>query len=160
MTREATRRRFLKDTTQTAALTAAVSALGGVHTLAASAQEKVRLGIIGCGGIMTHHVKGLVGRNEAAEITWLCDVDPGQITRMSAVMAGSQPALPKRSLKYEDVLNDRDVDAVDDAVAIDVGGQDVGGTEMFAWESVFFEGLGRVLAGFPPRKPLALARLV
>ena len=51
-------------------------------------------------------------------------------------------------------------DDVELAVAIDVGGQDVGGTEMFAWESVFFEGLGRVLAGFPPRKPLALAGVV
>ena len=113
MTRETTRRRFLKDTTQTAALTAAVSALGGVHTLAASAQEKVRLGIIGCGGIMTHHVKGLVGRNEAAEITWLCDVDQAQISRMSGFVSSSfQRSAPKRTQKFEEVLADKNVDAV------------------------------------------------
>lgn len=113
MTRETTRRRFLKDTTQTAALTAAVSALGGVHTLAASAQEKVRLGIIGCGGIMTHHVKGLVGRKEAAEITWLCDVDQAQISRMAGFVSSSfQKSAPKRTQKFEEVLADKNVDAV------------------------------------------------
>ena len=113
MTRETTRRRFLKDTTQTAALTAAVSTLGGVHTLAASAQEKVRLGIIGCGGIMTHHVKGLVGRKEAAEITWLCDVDQAQISRMAGFVSSNfQKSAPKRTQKFEEVLADKNVDAV------------------------------------------------
>ena len=113
MTRVTTRRRFLKDTTQTAALTAAVSTLGGVHTLAASAQEKVRLGIIGCGGIMTHHVKGLVGRKEAAEITWLCDVDQAQISRMAGFVSSNfQKSAPKRTQKFEEVLADKNVDAV------------------------------------------------
>ena len=113
MTRETTRRRFLKETTQTAALTASVSVLGGVHTLAASAQGKVRLGIIGCGGIMTHHVKGLVGRKEAAEITWLCDVDQAQISRMAGYVSSSfQKSAPKRTQKFEEVLADKNVDAV------------------------------------------------
>lgn len=113
MARKTTRRHFLNEASQTAVLTAAATVLGGVHTQAASAPEKVRLGIIGCGGIMTHHVKGLVGRKEAVEIAWLCDVDRAQIARMAgAVSSGFQKSAPKQTQKYEEVLADRNVDAV------------------------------------------------
>lgn len=113
MARKTTRRHFLNEASQTAVLTAAATVLGGVHTQAASAPEKVRLGIIGCGGIMTHHVKGLVGRKEAVEIAWLCDVDRAQIARMAGtVSSGFQKSAPKQTQKYEEVLADRNVDAV------------------------------------------------
>ena len=59
------------------------TALGGVHALAEDRPRTVRLGIIGCGGIMTRHVKGLVERREAVSIAWLCDVDPAQIDKMA-----------------------------------------------------------------------------
>jgi predicted dehydrogenase len=72
----------------------------------------LRLGIIGCGGIMTHHVKGLVGRGEAVTIAWLCDVDPGQIDKMAALVTRQfQAAPPRRTARFEDVLADKDVDA-------------------------------------------------
>ena len=51
-------------------------------------------------------------------------------------------------------------DDVELAVAIDVGGKDVRGTGMLAGEAVFFEWLGRILAGFPPREPFAHAGFV
>ncbi len=73
------------------------------------ADEKLSLGIIGCGGIMTHHVKGLVARNENVEISWLCDVDPAQISRMAAHATGHKP---RQTSKYEDVITDRNVDAI------------------------------------------------
>jgi len=96
-----------------AAATAAVSTLGSLPAFAAGAEEKVHLGIIGCGGIMTHHVKGLVDRKDAAEITWLCDVDQAQTARMAGFVTGSfQNSAPKRTQKFEDVLADRNVDAV------------------------------------------------
>src|SRR5262249_30451820 len=42
----------------------------------------------------------------------LCDVDPQQVEKMSKIMAGFQPAAPKATSKYEEVVTDRDVDAV------------------------------------------------
>ena len=83
MNHEPTRRRFLQQSAEAAAVTAAVSTLAGVHAFGAEKQEKIQIGIIGCGGIMTHHVKGLVSRREQVSIAWLCDVDPAQIERMS-----------------------------------------------------------------------------
>lgn len=110
MTRRPTRREFLQHSTETAALLSAAAALGGLPAVAADVPAQITLGIIGCGGIMTHHVKGLVGRKEAVSIAWLCDVDPAQIDRMAKVIGDSQPA-PKRTGKFEEVLADRTVDA-------------------------------------------------
>ncbi len=109
---ETTRRTFLKTSATAAAITAAASTLGGVHTLGAAAPSKLNLGIIGCGGIMTHHVKGLVARKEAVSISHLCDVDLGQIDRMARAMEGFQSSPAKRTLRFEDVIGDKDVDAV------------------------------------------------
>jgi len=112
MSGESTRRDFLKRSTETAAVAAAAAALGGVQTFGDERPATVRLGIIGCGGIMTHHVKGLVGRREAASIAWLCDVDPRQIDKMAALVTRDfQSAPPKRAARFEDVLADSDVDA-------------------------------------------------
>ena len=112
MNHETTRRTFLKKSAEAAAITAAASTLGGVHTLGASSQEKLNLAIIGCGGIMTNHVKGLVERKEAVSISYLCDVDPGQINRMARVMEGFQSRPSKQTQRYEDVIGDKNVDAV------------------------------------------------
>ncbi len=112
MTKRSTRRRFLRTATDATLTTAAVAALGGVHAWAAAPVERVRLGIIGCGGIMGHHVKGLVGRREAVSINWLCDVDPAQIDKMARNMTGFQSTSPQRTLRYEDVVADQQVDAV------------------------------------------------
>jgi predicted dehydrogenase len=110
MQRETTRRRFLGQSSQAAAIAAAAATLGGVHAFGEEKPQTVRLGIIGCGGIMGSHVKGLVERREAVSLAWLCDVDPGQIDRMAGMVTGFQ-APPKRTLRYEDVLADKDVDA-------------------------------------------------
>ena len=113
MSQKPNRRVFLKESTKLAAATAAVTTMGAVHTEAAARESRLGIGIIGCGGIMTHHVSGLVGRQEAVELTYLCDVDTAQIDRMSKkVTSGFQTAAPKRTQKYEDVINDKNVDAV------------------------------------------------
>jgi predicted dehydrogenase len=106
-----TRRQFLRQSSESAAVVAAAAALGGVHAFGDETPPTVRLGIIGCGGIMTHHVKGLVARREAVSIAWLCDVDPRQIDKLSEGLSALQPAAPKRTGRYEDVLQDADVDA-------------------------------------------------
>lgn len=107
MNPQSTRREFLQHSTLTAA-----AALGGAHVFGEEKPAVVRLGIIGCGGIMTYHVKGLVSRREAASIAWLCDVDPSQIDRMAShVTREFQPAPPRRTARFEEVIEDRDVDA-------------------------------------------------
>ena len=107
-----TRRQFLQHSAATTAVTAAVATLGGVHSLGADSSEKVSIGIIGCGGIMGHHVKGLVGRRENVSLAWLCDVDPRQMDKMSVPIRGFQSAPPKRTSRFEDVVEDKSVDAV------------------------------------------------
>ncbi len=116
MNGETTRRGFLQQSTEaaaaTAAVTAAASTLVGAHADGADKSETVRLGIIGCGGIMTHHVKGLVSRGESVSIAWLCDVDPRQIDAMAKHTSGFQRIPAKRTARHEDVINDKSVDAV------------------------------------------------
>jgi predicted dehydrogenase len=111
MTDKTTRRQFLQQSSEAAALAAAVSALGGVHTFGAEKPATVRLGIIGCGGIMGTHVKGLVSRREAVSFAWLCDVDPGHIDAKAETIGGFQSSPPRRTSRYEDVIADKDVDA-------------------------------------------------
>ncbi len=108
-----TRRDFLQQASHTSVILAAATSLGGVHVFADEKPVKVRLGIIGCGGIMTNHVKGLVERSEAVSIAWLCDVDPAQIERKNKLVTRDfQTAPPKRTARYEEVIEDKDVDAV------------------------------------------------
>ncbi|MEQ9408856.1 MAG: Gfo/Idh/MocA family oxidoreductase [Fuerstiella sp.] len=105
------RRHFLQTAGTTTAVIAAASLPGEVRGRE-SQPEKLNLAIIGCGSIMNHHVKGLVSRREAVSIAWLCDVDPGQVERISKHLDGFQSQDPKRTSRYEDTLQDADVDAV------------------------------------------------
>ena len=112
MNGKTSRRTFLKDSSKKAALTASLAVIGGVHTEAAEKPETINLGIIGCGGIMGHHVSGLVRRKENVRFNWLCDVDPAQLNRKEKMVAGFQKTAPNRTSKYEDVIEDKNVDAV------------------------------------------------
>jgi len=69
----------------------------------------VRLGIIGCGGIMQMHMKGLVRRGKEVSIAWLCDVDPQQTEKVAKILSGSQSTPPRRTQRHEDVLEVKDV---------------------------------------------------
>ena len=104
-----TRRTFLQ---KTATVTAAASTMTSVHVAAKSPPNRVRLGIIGCGGIMGHHVKGLVERREQVTFAWLCDPDPAQMDVKEAIIGKFQASSPRRTHRYEDVLADPNVDAV------------------------------------------------
>lgn len=64
MPKETTRRNWLEQAVQSTAPAAAVNTLCGVHVRGEESPRVVRLGIVGCGAIMTHHVGGLLGRNE------------------------------------------------------------------------------------------------
>ena len=90
-------------------------ALGGallpaVHTSAAARDTPIRLGIIGCGGIMSFHVRGLVERNESVSFAWLCDVDDRQVAKMEGIIGDHQATAPRKTRQFEQVCDDRDVD--------------------------------------------------
>lgn len=102
------RRTFLQTTTTLAAATA----LGGVHAAQRERDETVRLGIIGCGGIMGHHLRGLVSRRENVHFSWLCDVDQAQIDKAERLLSGFQGAAVNKTGDYADVIHDDQVDAV------------------------------------------------
>ena len=111
MSEQTSRRKFLSRSGQAAALTTAV-AVGGVHTEGAPKREPIRLGIVGCGGMMSGHVKGIVRRKSEVLFTHLCDIDPAQIEKISKHVSGFQSAEPKRTGHYEEVVQDKNVDAV------------------------------------------------
>ena len=108
---ETPRREFLRRSTGAGAVVAAATALGGVHVFAADQPATVRLGVIGCGNIMTHHLRGLAARGEKVSLEWLCDVDPKQIDMAAGLISGFQSTPIRRTARYEDVLEDSDVDA-------------------------------------------------
>ncbi|RLT05796.1 MAG: gfo/Idh/MocA family oxidoreductase [Planctomycetota bacterium] len=114
MKQDTTRRQFMQRSTEAVATVAVAAALGRAPLFANDDKPpKVRLGIIGCGGIMTHHVQGLVARREAVSLAWLCDVDPAQIEKMNALVTREfQAAQPKRTSRFEDLIEDKDLDAV------------------------------------------------
>lgn len=114
MKQDTNRRQFMQRSTEAAATVAVAAALGRAPLFANDDKPpKVRLGIIGCGGIMTHHVQGLVARREAVSLAWLCDVDPAQIEKMNALVTREfQAAQPKRTSRFEDLIEDKDLDAV------------------------------------------------
>ena len=110
MSKKPSRRNFI----QTGS--AVAGTMAGSYFVGTSAAEerpnKIRLGVIGCGGIMTHHVKGLCSRKSAVDFRWLCDVDPNQMERISKPIGQLQSNAPKRTAKFEQVLADKNVDAV------------------------------------------------
>ncbi|MFQ5733826.1 MAG: Gfo/Idh/MocA family protein [Planctomycetaceae bacterium] len=111
MSSDVSRRSFL--TTGTAATTGALAA--GVFAGAAPDEKRparIRLGIIGCGGIMNYHVRGLCERKESVQFRYLCDVDPRQIDVIASPIGKFQKEAPKRTGRFEHVLEDRHVDAV------------------------------------------------
>lgn len=106
------RRSVLKRGLRTSSALVAAAALPGLHV---HGQERkvVHLGIIGCGGIMNHHLRGLVKRGEEVSIDWLCDVDPHQgAISEKIITSGARWTKPKHTSHYEDVVEDPNVDAV------------------------------------------------
>ncbi|MGI9428514.1 MAG: Gfo/Idh/MocA family protein, partial [Bythopirellula sp.] len=107
-----TRREFITRGGDAVAATAALAALGSVHSMAAEQVAQLRLGIIGCGGMMNGHIQGLIDRKSAVSFGWLCDVDPKQIDKTTRRLDGFQSVPPQHTARYEDVVADKNVDVV------------------------------------------------
>ena len=97
---------------EAAAVTAALATLPKVHGADGATPETVRLGIIGCGGMMNRHLGWMVERKSAVSFAWLCDVDPKRLDSASKKVDGFQSSPAQQTARYEDVVADKDVDAV------------------------------------------------
>jgi len=110
MAADLNRRSFLKTSATTAAAIAAASNASAF----APQPQRLRVGLIGCGGIMSSHVRRMVARELPVEITHLCDVDDHQPERrgIAKALTGHQKQAPKRTRYFEEVLDDKSVEAV------------------------------------------------
>jgi predicted dehydrogenase len=103
------RREFLKRTAQAAA-TATAMAHSGV-ALARDANEQFVVGVIGPGGMGSHHVE-LLAKNKRVRLAYVCDVDE---TRLAAAVATTEKlsgTAPQAVKDLRRVLDDKRVDAV------------------------------------------------
>ena len=104
-----TRRDFLK---QTSLFAAGAAALAGAPTLAAAgANDKVRVGVIGCNGRGMAHIAGWL-QVPNIEIAYICDVDTRAIDKGIAAVCKQQAQKPKGVQDLRRLLEDREVDAV------------------------------------------------
>jgi predicted dehydrogenase len=103
---ENTRRRFLQ---QTAATTLAATTVGSVK--AASALNRIRIGVIGPGGMGMNHVRNLANRNDV-DIISVCDVDKNRLETAAAHVASETGKRPVTTGDIRTVLDDASIDAV------------------------------------------------
>jgi predicted dehydrogenase len=100
------RRTFLK------AATASAAALTLTATLEADdASEPITLGLVGCGGMMSSHLR-LLSKRKDVQISWLCEVDDGNMDRAAKFLDEAGAKAPKRTKDMREVFKDPSVKAV------------------------------------------------
>lgn len=79
----------------------------------ARAADKSRLvvGVIGTGGMGTHHVKNLAARKDA-ELAYVCDVDQNRLKAAAEIVTSVSGKEPKAVKDLRQILDDKNVDAV------------------------------------------------
>lgn len=103
--REITRRGFMKGAAVAGAGLAALGGLAPARVLGAN--DRVRLGVVGCGGRGTSDMRTFIG-NPEVEVVAVCDVYEPHRLRARQI-AGSQAQV---YLDYHQVLDRKDIDAV------------------------------------------------
>jgi len=100
------RRTFLK---QSAA--GAVALAGSTAIARSSANERVTVGVIGPGGMGSHHVRELVKRKDV-QVAWVCDVDSQRMGKAAEIVSGETKIQPRTTSDLRSILDDDNVDAV------------------------------------------------
>lgn len=109
MNPRSTRRQFLK---RTGLLTVATGFAGNIPSLrGAGANNKVRVGVIGCNSRGMDHIRGYLAVPEA-EIIYICDVDSRVAAKGVAAVARQQENKPKAITDLRRMLEDPELDAV------------------------------------------------
>src|SRR3989442_15225172 len=104
-TNTTTRRSFLKAT----AVSTGVLAFGGLTpSTVLGANDRIRVGVIGVGGMGSGHLRSLVGRKEKdnIEVPAVCDVYRKRVNNAKAVCQG------EGYMDYRKLLERKDIDAV------------------------------------------------
>lgn len=102
----ADRRQFLKEAAAGAALTAAAT-----YARADGANNRLTVGVIGPGGMGTHHLDTLLGRHDV-RIAFVCDVDANRLAAAAKRVADKSKQAPKAVKDMREVLDQKEVDAV------------------------------------------------
>ena len=77
----------------------------------AAAADRIRVGVIGPGGMGMNHVRNLVKRDDA-EIVALCDVDSTRLANASEHVASETKKKPTTTGDMRRILDDKSIDAV------------------------------------------------
>jgi predicted dehydrogenase len=80
-------------------------------TVRAAASRKVVVGLIGPGGMGSHHLRRLAARKDV-EVAYVCDVDQNRLAAATKVAETGSGKAPKAVKDLRQVLDDRNVDAV------------------------------------------------
>ena len=94
----------------TAGLGAAALALTA-GTARAAPSRKVVVGLIGPGGMGTHHLRRLAARKDV-EVAFVCDVDQNRLAKAAKLAETGSGKSPRAVKDLRQVLDDRNVDAV------------------------------------------------
>jgi predicted dehydrogenase len=101
------RREFLKRAGQGAAVTA----LAYSATARAAPNDRLVVGVIGPGGMGSHHVE-LLSKNKQVQLAYVCDVDETRLAAAAAMAERGSGSAPKAVKDMRRVLDDKSVDAV------------------------------------------------
>jgi predicted dehydrogenase len=104
------RRQFLRHTSS-AAVGLGVGLGGRAWAEAQGANEKIVLGLIGCGGMGRANLKSFM-KLKGVEVGALCDVDSKQMQGAVRDVVGSERAEPKTYSDFRRLLEQKDLDAV------------------------------------------------
>lgn len=96
-----TRRHFLQSS--------AAVAVAGAHARAAAPSDRIRIGLIGCGGISVADTNAFLAHPES-EIVAVCDVDDAQIKSTLARLDKLGKARPEAVKDYRRIIDRKDVD--------------------------------------------------
>src|SRR5437899_13108573 len=117
MTKPASRRKFLRDSIGLGAASAAALARpssAASTDQVAGANDRIRIGLIGCGGMGRSDLRDFV-KVKNVECVALCDVDDAQAAKAQEEILDPDPVGQKAELTTRDfrrVLDRKDIDAV------------------------------------------------
>lgn len=109
MNGQLSRRRFMQGVAAAAGAAYVLPAVSWARVRGAN--DRIVMGVIGTGGMGTEHVKWLVNRGEADNVSVkrVCDVYQRRLNNAAKLIGGSEGA---GTMEYREVLDDKDVNAV------------------------------------------------
>lgn len=103
---EESRRSFLQ-----AAAVVSVGAYTAASAAAHADERRLKLGLIGCGGMGSGHLRELSKRTDA-EVAWVCDVDAQRLAAAAKIVEEGSGRVPRTTADLRRILEDSSIDAV------------------------------------------------